>query len=117
MAVLLLVILTAAWYCGVEGFVHNDLYGISHITLVVRDMGVSRRFYTDVLGGMPVEDLNTGPEGVYGDSHFYRMFQKEILDAQKSGKSLQDVGVPDISDVGSYKVRIFVDIDVIMCIK
>ena len=89
---------------GATSFEDNDLYGISHITVVTTKIDVSRRFYTEVLGGMIVEGLSTGDEGVFGDSHFYKIFQDEILKARSTGQSLEDVGVPDISNNGDYVV-------------
>ena len=77
------------------------------MTVVVTKIDISRRFYTEVLGGMIIEGLSTGDEGVFGDSHFYRIFQDEILEARSTGQSLEDIGVPDISNNGDYVVLIF----------
>jgi hypothetical protein len=76
-------------------FEDNDLYGISHVGMTVRNLDVATRYYTEVLGAMLVEDLSTGDEGVYGDTHFYRMFQKEDLESQD---------VPDIRTQGTHDV-------------
>jgi catechol 2,3-dioxygenase-like lactoylglutathione lyase family enzyme len=80
------------------GFEDNDLYGISHVGMTVKDLDLSTGYYQQVLGAMLVEGLSTGKQGVYGDSHYYRMFQKEILENQE---------VPDISDEGTHEVGLF----------
>ena len=89
---------------GANSFDDNNLYGISHTTIVTKNIELSRKYYDLVLGGMRIEGLSTGDEGVFGDSHYYRIFQDEILEAQSTGRSLDDVGVPDISDNGNYVV-------------
>ena len=78
-------------------FEDNDLHGISHVGMTVKDLELSTRFYQDVFGAMLIEDLSTGDEGVYGDSHYYRIFQKEILENQN---------VPDIRTSGTHEVNI-----------
>ena len=77
-------------------FEDNDLYGISHIGMTVKDLELSTKYYEDVFGAMLVEDLSTGDEGVYGDSHYYRIFQKEIS---------ENLEVPDIRTTGTHEVR------------
>ncbi len=47
-------------------------------------------------------------DGIWGNSHYYRLFQTQLLDIQNSGntKTLASEGVPDISDNGSWMVGI-----------
>ena len=79
-------------------FEDNDLYGISHIGITVKNLELSTKYYVDVFGAMLVEALSTGDLSIYGDSHYYRIFQKEIL---------EDQYVPDIRTAGTHEVRFF----------
>ncbi|XP_046585044.1 uncharacterized protein LOC124292016 [Haliotis rubra] len=65
-------------------------------------MTASTQFYTQVLGGMLVPELTFT---FSGDSHYYRMFQKEILDARTQGVNPAQLGRPDIWDNGTHEVR------------
>ena len=41
----------------------------------------------------------------HGDDHYELMFQKELQEAREQGVDPADLGVPDISDSGTYEVR------------
>ena len=49
------------------------------------------------------------PDGIWGDSHYYRLFQTQLLDIKNSNgaKTLASEGVVDISDAGDWKVSGF----------
>ncbi len=80
-----------------------DLYGISHIGLTVDHLDKATSYYTDIMGGMEVTKLSTC---VFGDSHYYRMFQKEALAAAAAGKTPDEYGVPDIRTGGNKEVSL-----------
>ena len=48
-------------------------------------------------------------DGIWGDSHYYRLFQTQLLDIKNSNgaKTLTSEGVLDISDSGDWKVSAF----------
>ncbi len=79
-----------------------DLYGM-HIGLTVDDLDKSTSYYTDIMGGMEVTKLSTC---VFGDTHYYRMFQKEVLAAAVASKTSDEYGVPDIRDNGDKEVNL-----------
>ena len=78
-------------------FEDNDLYGISHIGMTVKNLELSTLYYQDVFGAMLVEELSTGDQGVFGDSHYYRIFQNELLRNQN---------VPNIRTSGTHEVSV-----------
>ncbi|XP_046585064.1 uncharacterized protein LOC124292035 [Haliotis rubra] len=80
----------------------NSLHGIAYISVTTDNMTASTQFYTQVLGGMLVPELTFT---FSGDSHYYRMFQKEILDARTQGVDPAQLGVPDIRDNGTHEVH------------
>ncbi|XP_046585052.1 uncharacterized protein LOC124292025 [Haliotis rubra] len=80
----------------------NPLHGIAYVSVTTDNLTASTQFYTQVLGGMLVPELTFT---FSGDSHYYRMFQKEILDARSQGVDPAQLGVPDIKDNGTYEVR------------
>ncbi len=91
----------------VEPFENNQLYGISEIGLTVSDLELATRFYTEIFGGMNIKKLSTDNlpgKGVFGDEEYYRIFQKEILEARAAGITEQEYKIPDISTNGDYKV-------------
>ncbi|XP_005106621.1 uncharacterized protein LOC101857434 [Aplysia californica] len=80
----------------------GSLRGIGYMTVTTDDLELSTKFYTEVLGGMQVKELSFS---LHGDDHYYRYFQKEILEARTQGVDPQSLHVPDISDSGDYEVR------------
>ncbi|XP_067657397.1 uncharacterized protein [Haliotis asinina] len=80
----------------------NSLHGIAYISVTTDNLTASTQFYTQVLGGMLVPELTFT---FSGDSHYYRMFQKEILDARTQGIDPAQLGIPDIRDNGTHEVR------------
>ncbi|XP_071090282.1 uncharacterized protein [Haliotis cracherodii] len=80
----------------------NSLHGIAYMSVTTDNLTASTQFYTQVLGGMLVPELAFT---FSGDSHYYRMFQKEILDARTQGVNPAELGVPDIRNHGTYEVR------------
>ncbi|XP_071090563.1 uncharacterized protein [Haliotis cracherodii] len=80
----------------------NSLHGIAFTSVTTDNLSASTQFYTQVLGGMLVPELSFT---FSGDSHYYRMFQKEILDARTQGISPAQLGIPDIGDNGTHEVR------------
>ncbi|XP_046585062.1 uncharacterized protein LOC124292032 [Haliotis rubra] len=80
----------------------NPLHGIAYVSVTTDNLTASTQFYTQVLGGMLVPELAFT---FSGDSHYYRMFQKEILDARSQGVDPAQLGIPDIRDNGTYEVR------------
>ena len=89
---------------GLWAFDNNKLFGMSHVVLTVSNLDKSTNFYTNVLGGMLVKKLSTDIDGLWGDRMFYAMFQKEVIDAEAAGESLEYYGVCDIKDSGDKAV-------------
>ncbi len=79
----------------------GDLFGIGFIGLTVDDLDKATTYYTDIIGGMLVPKLSTC---VHGDSHYYRMFQKEILAAAAANVDPDTYGVPNIRTYGDMEV-------------
>ncbi|XP_071090608.1 uncharacterized protein [Haliotis cracherodii] len=95
----------------------NSLHGIAYISVTTDNLTASTQFYTQVLGGMLVPELAFT---FSGDSHYYRMFQKEILDARTQGVNPAQLGVPDIGDNGTHEVHgnfIVFDNDIIQLVE
>ncbi|XP_046585061.1 uncharacterized protein LOC124292031 [Haliotis rubra] len=80
----------------------NSLHGIAYVSVTTDNLTASTHFYTQVLGGMLVPELAFT---FSGDSHYYRMFQKEIMDARTQGVDPAQLGIPDIRDNGTHEVR------------
>ncbi len=81
-----------------------DLFGIGFIGLSVDDLDKATTYYTDIIGGMLVPKLSTC---VHRDSHYYRMFQKEILAAAAANVDPNTYGVPNIRTNGNMQVSPF----------
>ncbi len=92
--------MTVYWIVICHG---QDLDGIIYATITVDNMDKAVSFYTDIMGGMKIEKFSII---VSGDSHFYSMFQKEILEANDLNVNLDTFGVPDISSNGDMEVNI-----------
>ena len=63
------------------------------------------RFYADVLGGLLITEWSR--RNVQSNADYYRMFQKEIMEAQTNGVSPRSLGVPDIKTDGDHAVSRF----------
>ncbi|XP_046555597.1 uncharacterized protein LOC124264861 [Haliotis rubra] len=79
----------------------NVSLSIAFTSVTTDNLTNSIRFYTEILGGM------LEPEFMFrysGNQHYNMMFQKEILQARQSMVAPAVLGVPDISDNGTYEV-------------
>ncbi|MTJ46746.1 nuclear transport factor 2 family protein [Dolichospermum sp. UHCC 0259] len=70
------------------------LQGLQHVGITVSDMTKALEFYVEVLGGKPA----IGGDGFIGDELHNLLFQKEDLEAWKTGINPKSLGVPDIRD-------------------
>ena len=70
----------------------NYLQGVQHFGVTVEDMAQAREFYTEVLGGKVV----VREDNLVGDIVQNTLFQKEELDAIKSGIDPEKVDIPHL---------------------
>ncbi|XP_005099419.2 uncharacterized protein LOC101854868 [Aplysia californica] len=80
----------------------SNLHGIAFAAVTTEDAQRAARWYSEFLGAKHLTDLSFS---FYGDEHYYRFFQKEILEARAQGIDPDRLGVPDISDNGNYEIR------------
>src|ERR1700722_17958510 len=80
----------------------KQLCGIQHVGITVEDMSKALEFYTEVLGGKLIGEI----EGIEGDGIHNTLLQKEEIDAISNFKNPLELSVPDLRS-GKHKLDVY----------